>query len=261
MKKSLLIVGGALALFVAVDSVYNKAFTWSAQSPDGKTNSPGDGGNCTDCHAGVAVPTPNLIQSDVPSSGYVPGETYTIGCGISSGHSKYGFQISPQDASGNLLGTLTAGTGSKVTSDKYVTHDNPFSGSVAVWSFQWTAPAAGTGDVTFYGSFLGANDNGNPTGDQVLTSTLVVSEDESAGVFDQAENPLKVYPTQVDDRLSIDNANGGKYIIYSLEGKKMREGDVDQKHFVVDQIDLAAGMYLVEVELEGDKKIVKILKK
>ena len=42
------------------------------------------------------------------------------------------------------------------------------------WSFNWTAPAAGTGVVTFYGSLLAANNNGSESGDLTyITSTSV----------------------------------------------------------------------------------------
>lgn len=260
MKKLLLALTGALAIIVAFDTYNNKAFTWSAQAPDGKTDSPGDGGNCTGCHAGVAVPTNNLIQSDIPSSGYVPGTTYTIGCGLSTGASKYGFQVSPQDASGNLIGTLTAGTNNLVSSDKYVTHNGPFIGSVAVWSFEWTAPVAGTGDVTFYGSFLAADGNSSTSGDQVLTSTMTVSEDVAASINGTIANEIKVYPTTVMNHLNIENAKGGKLHIYDMQGKKVLDQEIDKDKFSVNDLILNAGMYVVKVVVNGEETTTKILK-
>ncbi|HQF28974.1 MAG TPA: T9SS type A sorting domain-containing protein, partial [Bacteroidia bacterium] len=44
------------------------------------------------------------------------------------------------------------------------------------WSFNWVAPAAGTGAVTFYGAFLGGNNNGSESGDLTYKTTTIVNE-------------------------------------------------------------------------------------
>ena len=99
----------------------------------------------------------------------VIGTTYTITI-TTTGSGNKGFEVSPQDLSGNLLGTLIAGTGQKLLGGgKYLTHTTPKTGATAVWTFQWIAPAAGTGDVTFYGAFA-------ITDKATKKSTLVISE-------------------------------------------------------------------------------------
>lgn len=68
------------------------------------------------------------------------------------------------------MGTLAAGANNQlVGSNKYVTHVAA-SASLNTWTFNWTAPVAGTGNVTFYGAF--ARDKPGP----VRLSTLTVSE-------------------------------------------------------------------------------------
>ncbi|OFY17098.1 MAG: hypothetical protein A2X11_01880 [Bacteroidetes bacterium GWE2_42_24] len=141
-------------------------------APAGYTGSPGDGNNCTSCHGGTATTSPGWITSDIPGSGYIPGVTYQITAtnSLAGNGKKYGFEVSPQNTSGTLLGTLTAGTGTQLVGNgKYVTH------SLATlvtnsWTFSWTAPVAGTGNVTFYGAFA----RGNPG--LVTLSTLTVNE-------------------------------------------------------------------------------------
>ncbi len=173
MKKKLLLLISAIMIVVAM-SAYESFYPTGA--PAGYTGSPGDGHNCTSCHGGTASTSPGWITSDIPGSGYVPGETYQITAtnSLTGDGKKYGFEVSPQNASGTLLGTLAAGTGSQlVGGGKYVTH------SLATlttnsWTFSWTAPAAGTGSVTFYGAFA----RGNPG--LVTLSTLTVSEALSA---------------------------------------------------------------------------------
>lgn len=122
-------------------------------SPAGYTGSPGDNKNCTQCHNGSASTVAGWITSNIPASGYTPGSTYNITVTVSGSGGK-GFEVSPQNPSGTLLGTLTAGTGSHLTgSGKYVTQNSTINSNPATWTFTWTAPAVGTGDVTFYGAF------------------------------------------------------------------------------------------------------------
>ena len=122
-------------------------------SPAGYTGSPGDGKNCTNCHNGSASWVSGWITSDIPAEGYTPGNTYTITVTV-SGSGQKGFEVSPQDVPGNLLGTLTAGANNHlVGGGKYVTQNAKVNANPASWSFSWTAPAATTGLVTFYGAF------------------------------------------------------------------------------------------------------------
>jgi hypothetical protein len=109
-----------------------------------------------------------MITSNIPTSGYTPGSTYTITATVTGAGDK-GFQISPQNISGTLLGSLIAGTGSKIVGVKYITHTSPKTTNTATWTFQWIAPIAGTGNVTFYGAFA-------ITKYDIRTSTLTVNE-------------------------------------------------------------------------------------
>lgn len=142
-------------------------------APAGYTGSPADGQNCTSCHNGSAANLGGIITSDIPAQGYTPGSDYTITVTL-TGSGKKGFEVSPQTTGGSLVGTLTAGGGNKLVGNgKYCTHSSAQTGSTAVWTFTWTAPAAGTGDVTFYGAFT-------ITKPVTKLSTLVVNENTSA---------------------------------------------------------------------------------
>jgi hypothetical protein len=140
-------------------------------APAAKTGSPGDGANCSECHGQTATTTAGLITSNIPAAGYSPGQTYQITATNSlTGSGKLGFEVSPQNPAGTQLGTLVAGSGSKlVGGTKYVTHSNANS-TTNTWTFGWIAPATGTGDVTFYGAF--ARNYSGPT----TLSTLLVHE-------------------------------------------------------------------------------------
>jgi len=141
----------------------------SSGAPAGYTGSPADAKNCTQCHGGSATTQAGLITSNIPAQGYTAGSSYTITVSLTGSGNK-GFEVSPQTVSGTLLGTLTAGSGSKlVGSGKYCTHSSAVGGSSATWSFTWVAPVAGTGTVTFYGAMV-------ITEPVTKLSTLVVNE-------------------------------------------------------------------------------------
>src|SRR4051812_43207469 len=96
-------------------------------APASRTGSPGDGASCTSCHGGTAVVTvPGLITSTIPASGYLPGQTYTITASISvAGKTEYGFEISPQTATGTKKGTMvitSSTTTQLISTGKYITH-------------------------------------------------------------------------------------------------------------------------------------------
>jgi len=140
-------------------------------APPAKTGSPGDGGNCTECHGGTPTNVTGWITSNIPVDGYTPGQVYQITANNQiTGSGKFGFEVSPQNIAGALLGTLSAGVNNQlVGGNKYVTHTNANT-TVSSWTFSWTAPAAGTGPVTFYGAFA----RGKPG--PVRLSTLTVNE-------------------------------------------------------------------------------------
>ena len=163
----LMVAVAAIFLFTAFsgdDSDYA-----SGGAPAGYTGSPADGQDCHNCHGGSASTVSGWITSNIPTGGYTAGSTYTITVTV-TGSGNHGFEVSPQNSSGTLLGTLIAGSGNTLKgSGKYVTHSNSQNGNPQTWNFQWIAPVTGTGTVTFYGAFC-------VTKSQTRLSTMVVNE-------------------------------------------------------------------------------------
>ncbi len=183
MKKNLLALISSLLLILISALITQNAYTHTAGAPAQKTGSPGDGSSCTSCHGGAASTQSGWITSNIPASGYVHGQTYTItATATQTGLVKFGFEVSPQNASGAQLGTLVATdlTNTQLLSGtKYITHKS--AGTIGTtgfhtWTFDWIAPAQGTGDVTFYGAFLCTNNNNGSSGDATVLSSLTVSE-------------------------------------------------------------------------------------
>lgn len=188
---TLLSVVAIAALFA-----FSNPFKNSSGAQPGHTGSPGDGKNCTFCHGGTATSIEDVFSSNIPSNGYAPGESYTITV-TTSGAPRKGFQVSPQDVDGNLLGTLTAGAGNKlVGANKYVTHSAGVTAPTAEWSFTWTAPEAGTGKVVFYGAFVIGQPN-------VRLSAMEVEEDETIGIQELARQLINVIPVSGSNQIKI----------------------------------------------------------
>lgn len=156
-------------------SIFMLFFTFTSLAyptgaPAAVTGSPGDGQNCTMCHGGSPATVTGWITTNIPADGYIAGTLYTITATV-TGTGKKGFEVSPQNVAGTQLGVMAAGSGSElVGGTKYVTHSAAGATSgTKVWNFSWTAPAAGTGPVTFYGAFVVGYSN-------VKKSSLTVNE-------------------------------------------------------------------------------------
>src|SRR5690606_1068590 len=137
---------------------------------------------------------------------------------VAANKQRFGFQVSPQKTDGTLLGSLNATSQeTQVTGGKYITHTQSGtagnSGSKS-WTFEWTAPTAGTGDVTFYGAFNIANGDNNTTGDEIWKSSLTISESGTSGIQANTLSQAKAY------------FNGKKELVLSFEGDNQTLTDI-----------------------------------
>lgn len=152
-------------------------------SPGGRTGSPGDSGNtCTGCHTGNATTTFGWITTNVPASGFVGGQTYTLtATGTHNGVVRFGFELTVEDSQGNKVGSLqiTDPTRTKLINGNHaVTHTangiTP-NGNSNSWSVNWTAPTNVLGNIGIYAAFNAANGNGNTSGDVIYKSVIFIS--------------------------------------------------------------------------------------
>lgn len=133
------------------------------------------------CHSGTAVIADTSIAkitSNIPSTGYVPGVTYTFTATVNKPtYNRFGFQASPQDSLGNYKGTMivTNSTKTKITGTKYITHTTSGNSSSS-WSWNWIAPALGSGQVKVSGALMAANNNATYTGDSVYKVSVIINE-------------------------------------------------------------------------------------
>ena len=147
-----------------------------------RTGGPLSGGNtCGSCHSGGSY-NPSITVSVKNSGGvevtkYLPGESYKVEFRVSASNgtpNSFGFQGVALTSSNAQAGNFTSAisTNSKIVDfngRRYAEHS---SRSVSgIFSYNWIAPATGTGSVNFYS--IGNAVNGSGSGGDQVTATNV----------------------------------------------------------------------------------------
>lgn len=188
----------------------------------GNTGSPGEN-NCTECHTGSPVNTAGMmsITSDIPNNQYTPGQIYNIAVTVASeGKTIFGLGIEALKTSNTSAGTFII-TNSAETQILNAPNGRPnvthkLNGGTATnsktFTFQWTAPVAGTGNVTFYGSGVAGNSSNSNNGDLVYTTNMVLTE-QIGNAIDPAFNTdnIRIYPSPASDWINVETS------LYNLE--------------------------------------------
>lgn len=193
------VLAGALAgWLIAGPFAPTRATADSNLPPAKRTGAPGEN-TCNTCHNGAlndGVGTLSIVG--VPSS-YVPGQAYSLSVTLSrTGQSRWGFELtclktSDNSAAGSstnttLLTTTQVSSGKTYISQttQNVPNDGTFAGvfnGPVTWSFQWTAPAAGAGQVRFYAVGVACDNDGDAgSGDLVYTTSTPSAEGSTTDV-------------------------------------------------------------------------------
>ena len=241
MKKTLLIL--PIALATAIFFYPTTSNSNSTGSVGGKTGSPNDGSSCTQCHwaqQGQGA----TITTNIPSTGYEPGNTYNITATINSGlgiGGPNGFELTCEentnDTKAGSFGTSDPINTQFTNNSNAVTH-TAAGNSLNTWNLTWEAPMAGTGDITFYGAFIeggypigNAGDLFNSTtvsfNEAIVNSTVNLSG-ENNFTFNSANNTIEAMKTvsmyDISGKLvlstnekftTISHLNQGVYILKS----------------------------------------------
>lgn len=225
-----------LSVYICFLSQKNTILGKEDGAPTFCTGSPGDGGlTCaqTSCHTGNAVITQaGIITSDIPGTGYIPGSVYTFTVSLSkAGTTIFGFEVSPQTTNGTKVGTMSVTNPTEtqlIGSSKFITHTISGitgSGGTKSWSFNWTAPVAGTGSVTFYGCINACNGDHTKLGDQVYKTTAVFTENTTGINAISIDKKVSIYPIPAKEFVNISTdfeLNGEINIsIYDVAGKQV----------------------------------------
>ena len=177
--KNILLVCGVLLLLFVVGT--GSVFAWSGGPPDEKTGAPNEN-TCAqaNCHAGNDLNVSGgALMLTIPET-YIPSEVYTIVVNLSrAGQSRWGFEMTALDADGTRAGTFATDTAgntqlSEANSKQYIKHTSAGTAQgtndAHSWEFEWTAPDADMGPITFYAAGNASNGNFNPVDDYIYTA-------------------------------------------------------------------------------------------
>ena len=171
------------------------------------TGSPLSSATCNRCHAQTASLSPSVVigvqetatQTPVSNGEYTPGTVYTVSF-------------------------ASASTGAKFTTSggvQYLEHSQR--SSTGVFTMQWTAPAAGTGNVTLYVSGMAVNGGGS-SGDALAQATLALTENVSTSITKVANQlDYQVYPNPVtNNQITVEGIDGEAMVVLTdLAGRQV----------------------------------------
>ncbi|MEC7178329.1 MAG: choice-of-anchor V domain-containing protein, partial [Candidatus Thermoplasmatota archaeon] len=153
----------ALTIFLTLTLVMAITMPLSQGNSGGRHNSGTSGCNCHGGASSSISATENFpVEYDPSSSGYSITIGFTGGSGSGGGFS---LQVNK--------GSLSNAGSNMQISGSSATHSG--SGGTS-WTFTWTPPAAGSGDVTVNLAIMNANRNGGNSGDVWSKTTLTITE-------------------------------------------------------------------------------------
>lgn len=163
IKSTSLIIAGIIIIGGFISDAYSNPSGYTQRT---STSSAG----CGSCHGSSA--NTNVIVSVVSGTGSFtvsPGSTTSFTVTVSTSLSKsnaginLGVKTDQTTSPGTNIGTLTAGTGTKISNNEITQSSvKALSGGSASWTFSWTAP---TSPGTYYMRAVGITGNGNGSAD------------------------------------------------------------------------------------------------
>ncbi len=256
MRKITLFAISSIILVVAMSSSAGKA---------GKTGSPGES-TCMGCHGDFPINTGGgtiAITSNIPGS-YIAGTTYTVSVTVSqTAMPLFGFDFEALNSANANAGTLAAGSDSHIMisgGKNNMVHltDGGLTTGTHTFTFNWTAPSAGAGTVTFYASGICADNSGDETGDYVHTTSVAIPENPLSVAQNSSEPTLNVYPTVSNGTFTIQNNVNYDLSIYNVTGEEVFAKTVDANLETVN-LNVPTGMYFVYIKSENKTTLKKII--
>ncbi len=277
-------------LFTAIAGMAYLMITGYSSGParGGLGNHTGSGTNnaCSGsgCHGANNNSTTITLQLTEQATGqpvtngkYKPGAAYSVALGgTNAAAQRFGFQVTSVGAGNAQAGLLSSPSANQydvvdVGTIQVMEHKQRQGapGSFNI-QFNWTAPAAGAGTVTFHSIVNAVNNNFSAdAGDHASTVAVSFEEEVITSVKELSRNiQLTAYPNPTSGavHLTIDNATTGHCMINIIDmtGKriytKMVQVSERQPNVVVDANAWAPGLYFAQVIKEGAQHTITVIK-
>ena len=277
MKKLLVIlfIIGAIGLTVSfqddnkdIHAVLRSGGVNSVISED-RTGSPISNGTCSSCHSGSSLSSSvevSLLDNGNAITEYTPGETYTLQVKVNGNGTGFGFQssvLANNTNAGSMSSAISANT--QVSGNNgiyYAEHDGTASANGS-YNFQvnWTAPTAGTGNVTIYASGLTVNKNSNTSGDGASNTSLIIAEGGTSAINHNSQSTLKLFPNPLDNSNIIyfsGMTNNVKSVeLFDINGKRLKTLDTITNKTQIDVSDYTNNqVFILKVTFVEDEVAV-----
>ncbi len=138
-------------------------------------------------------------------------------------------------------------------------------------TFNWKAPASGTGTVTFYGVINAVNNNGQQVGDRPSAPfNIALTEIPTASVNNVQQGiSIEAFPNPITTKLDLrtNNLEKGNYNLsaYDMNGKKVLNTTVPINEAAqgtsINTADWACGIYHIQLSKGGMKQTIVVMKK
>jgi hypothetical protein len=264
---------GIISLFL----VSNSGGRASSGSND-STGSPINGNQtCAMCHGSNNF-TPSIASElkdangNVITGSYTPGETYILKITMAAGTGAptgYGWQATVLDASNSMAGSFASPmSGAQVSTLSGVQYIEQTAASpVPFTTVEWTAPAAGAGDVTIYAAGICSNTNSGAGGDGAASLTPVVLTEASVSSVSTLANGsmVKVYPNPVINSLQVDFPTNWEtpvaITLTNISGKVLSREEVSNRTVVINTEAYNPGVYILTAQDARGNKTSEMIRK
>ncbi len=252
-------------LLLLVSLLPMSVFAFSSGPPDGTAGDPPAMNNCTQCHSSFGVNEGDGSVDVITLTSYDPGEGYSVSVEVTDPNaSRWGFELIAMDDQNNPVGSMELLQASRTQlSGNYIKQTSggtdPGQTGSNQWSFNWFAPAPGTGDVTFYVAANAANNNFSTSGDHIYTNTFVMTEnvndvtERNIGLAPNQWELAKVYPNPFNNQVTIQldaatvaSTTIGIYDILGRLVETLHQGQLSPGQYVLSwQPQTSAGTYFL----------------
>ena len=275
MLQRLVLFASALSVFVII-LIPSQGLTNSSGAPAKRTGAPSRVGaedTCatSGCHESFAVNSGQGTLSITVPSQFEPGDTVAITIRVEqTGGREFGFQATVRGSSDPVrsTGTILLNGETKFSDalGEYITH-NPAkkTADAAEWTFNWVAPTEGAENIIVYAAGVAGNDNNNPMGDQVYTTStslpVRVSVEgevpgESFDVHAAYPNPFRSFTTV---SYSLQRSEPVRFALYDALGRLVQSIDEGHKTAGTHEIHingdaLPTGTYYYQIHTPSSQK-------
>ncbi|HRO43394.1 MAG TPA: T9SS type A sorting domain-containing protein [Flavipsychrobacter sp.] len=282
MKRSFLLfsaVAGMLYLTLSSNS-----FGPASSSNGNRTGSPGSAGTCgsSGCHSVPSANTTGLfIVADAtapttPVTSYTPGHNYIVALsGNNATKANFGFQaIVLRQSNNTQVGTITTTDAKTHVPSGYtalIEHNQRIGKTQGVYAvtFNWTAPAAGTGPVTIYGIINAVNSDGGVAGDEPSNTFSQVLTEIPTSVASLSQNiKITAYPNPATSNVNIkmEGAENGTYTINVMDvtGRTIQTESLqvngENANISLQTGNWASGLHFAQIIKDGAQRMIPIVK-